>query len=501
MRGFLGAVLMTALVIAGLMAFMWGFSKEAARNTSGTDASPLVLYCAAGMQAPVSQIAAAYEREFGRRIDIQYGGSGSLLSQVQVARQGDLFLAGDDSYLDTAAAKGLVAERMLAVRLTPVLLVAKGNPKGVTGLADLTREGVRVALGAPEAASIGQTTKRLCEAAGLWEQIKAAVETRGGVFKPTVNEVGTDVKLGSVDAGIVWDSVAHLFPELEAVPLAGAESVAANASVGILTFSNQPTEALRFARYLTARDKGLTHFAQAGYQVAEGDQWAETPEVTYFSGGVNRLAIEKTLAAFEAREGCRISTVYNGCGILVSQMKLGERPDAYHSCDISFMNGIEELFEPCVNISETTIVIATAKGNPHGLKTLGDLAKPGLKLGVTNEEQSALGALTARLLRGAGLYEGVMKNVVSQTPTADLLVNQLRTGSLDAVIVYEVNTVKSREVLEVIPLEIPGAVATQTYAIGAKSAHKQLAGRLLDWLKSAESQAVYRDSGFRWVAQ
>jgi hypothetical protein len=59
---------------------------------------------------------------------------------------------------------------------------------------------------------------------------------------------------------------------------------------------------------------------------------------------------------FEQREGVRVTRVYNGCGILVTQMHSGTRPDAYFSCDVSFMDQVRDLFEPPVTITGRTSV-------------------------------------------------------------------------------------------------------------------------------------------------
>lgn len=96
----------------------------------------------------------------------------------------------------------------------------------------------------------------------------------------------------------------------------------------------------------------------------EGDAWVEVPKAVLFSGGVNRLAIEDTIQRFERREGARVTRVYNGCGILVSQMKAGQHPDAYFACDVSFLPPVKDLFLEPLNVSETDIVLLVAKGNP-----------------------------------------------------------------------------------------------------------------------------------------
>ena len=85
------------------------------------------------------------------------------------------------------------------------------------------------------------------------------------MFRPTVNEVANDVKIGAVDAGIVWDATADQYPELDPVPIKDAHRFGVSITIGVLTSTRQPTAALRFARYLGARDKGLPVFERMGF--------------------------------------------------------------------------------------------------------------------------------------------------------------------------------------------------------------------------------------------
>jgi molybdate transport system substrate-binding protein len=485
----------SAVVVAALGFFLvWTPGTRHPRDSR----QPLVLYCAAGMNPPVARIVKDYQDQLGVPVSVQYGGSGTLLSNLRVARSGDLYLAADASYIRIAREQGLIAETIPLATQQPVIASIKGNPKEIRSAKDLLRRDVRVALGNPDAASIGKQTQIAMAQAGLWDNLKQAVQSRG-VFKPTVNDIANDIKIGIVDAGVVWDSTARQYPELEIIgPLTEDPSFVMEVTVAVLQSSRQPTEALRFARYLSARDKGLQTFRQHHYAVVEGDVWAKEPHLLLFSGGVNRPAIESTLNAFEQREGCKLTRVYNGCGILVAQMKAGARPDAYFACDSSFVPPVQDLFFDPMAVSETQILIAVPKGNPRGITSLADLTKEGLKLGVANARQSALGALTERMLAGAGLLQGVMANVRSQTPTADLLVNQLRAGGLDAVIVYEANISQVREHLDTVAIDLPSAKAVQPYAIARGSECKHLAQRLLDAVTSAQSQEKYDKAGFRW---
>jgi ABC-type molybdate transport system substrate-binding protein len=356
------------------------------------------------------------------------------------------------------------------------------------------RKDVRLSIANPESTAIGSTTKMMLETSGDWEDISKHAQ----VVKPTVNGICNDLKIGAVDAGIVWKSVVAMYPELEVVTVPGWEQYKRTVEMGVLRSSKDPTEALKFMRYFSARDKGLEIFRSLGYKTVDGDKWAEKPQLLFYSGGVNRVAVENTIRAFEKREGVEVTRVYNGCGILVAQIKAGQKPDAYLTCDVSFMNQVKSSFQDIDTISATRIVIATTKGNKKHIRNLEDLAEPGLKVGVCNPKQSALGTLTKRMLEQMDLWDGIFKNVVSQTPTADLLVNQLRAGGLDAVIVYAANTAQVADKIDVIPIQQKQAIAVQDMGININSDHKYLARRLFAALTSEESMANYVENGFTW---
>lgn len=460
--------------------------------TDPADDGPILVYCGAGIRPPVESAATA----FARNVQLSYGGSQTLLVNAELSRQGDLFIPGDDGYLRLAREKGLLAEVIPLARMHPVLAVAKGNPKKISGLADLARAEVRLAQPNPEATAAGKLVKAALEKAGKWDGVK----DRAAVSKPTVNEVANDLKLGTVDAGFVWDATVRQYPELEAVEIPELAGVTANISAGILKSSARPAAALRFARYLAAPDRGGPLFAKTGYEAAGGDVWEERPALTVYAGAMLRPAIEKTIQAFEKREGCAVTRVYNGCGLLVAGMKGGERPDLYFACDESFMTQVKDLFPDARAVSTNQLVILVPKGNPHGVKALKDLAKPGLRIGLGNEKQCALGAITAATLAQEKLTGPVSKNVVTLSPTGDLLVNQMRAGALDAVVAYVSNATGSADVLEAIRVDLPCAIAVQPVAVEKESPRRRLASRLVETLVSDPSRQLFVSEGFGWKA-
>ncbi|MFP6873972.1 MAG: molybdate ABC transporter substrate-binding protein [Verrucomicrobiales bacterium] len=458
--------------------------------------TPLLVYCAAGMRKPMVVIADNYEEQYGVKVDLQFAGSGTLLANAEASRSGDLYLAGDLSYIEIAREKELVKEAIPICGLTAGLAVQKGNPLGLSSLLDLRdRADLRIVIANPEAASIGRFTKKILSKAGLWD----AVSSRALAMKPTVNEVANDVKLGAAEVAVIWDAVAKQYPELEFIHVPEFDAETQTVAIGILDSAEVPADALRFARYASARDQGLKHFKKFGYKVVEGDKWQPRPELVFFSGAMLNPAIRNSMEQFKNREGIRLKFVPNGCGILVSQMKAGVRPDAYFSCDVSFMQEVQDYFSKPMTVSSNDMVILVANNARSKIKNLAGLAAPGLRIGLAHPKNSALGALTLKLLKQAGVRVGSNKELDSAT--GDFLVNQLRAGSLDAVIVYRSNAQANPATLEtahIVEINQPMAVAYQPFAVGLHSDHKYLAGRMFQALVSNQGREQFLKNGFGW---
>lgn len=453
------------------------------------------LFCAASNQAVMEEIRREYEAETGRRVVIQYGSSQSLLSQIEVSGTGDLYLPADDSFLAMGREKKLIAETLEIATMNCGIVVPKGNPKGIDELSDLFATDVRLVQANPDAAAIAKLTKQITTGSGLWDQLDKAT----AAYRTTVTDVANDVLVGAADAGIVYDAVLHTYPDLQFVDVPELAEGVSQVSVGVISSSPQPSAALHFARYLSAHDRGLKHYQTHGFKVSSGDEWHEEPELKVYAGSMLRPAIDDTIIEFEEREGVRVSRAYNGCGILVAQMKSGQHPDAYFACDLEFMNQVKDLFPEPVSVSQNELVILVEKGNPKRISSLRDLTKEGLRVGIGHEKQCAMGWITQNTFKESGLQTELMANVTVQTPTGDMLVNQLRTGSLDAAVAYLSNAAGAAEFLDAVQIRgIPCSTATQPWAVAKESRFPKLAGRLFDHLSSADSQEIFAAEGFQW---
>ncbi len=255
-------VLFPYLVISGLtlLGGLWQMMREARRESR---LPPLTVFCAASLRAPVEAAAKEYEKEFGTRIHLFYGGSHTLLANLEVSRTGDLYIPADHSYVEMARDKALLQQIHPLAEMTPMLAVMKDNPKHIRSLADLARPGVKLSQANPDAAAIGKVVRAALQRRGRWDDLAA----RTTVFKGTVNDAANDVVLGAVDAAFVWDAMAGQYPALQFIALPELENASASVSAVVLTSSRRMKDSIRFASYLRTRDKGLKHFEKNGFRV------------------------------------------------------------------------------------------------------------------------------------------------------------------------------------------------------------------------------------------
>ncbi len=502
---FIGLVAML-VALAALGWLLFDIQEQPAGGGDGQNET-LFVYCAAGTRPAIQEIVDQYKAEFGVTIEIQYQGSNTLLSQIEIAstgkaNAGDVYIAADDSYIDQAIQKGLVRESIAVARQRPVIVVQKGNPKGITGIDDLLNKDVITALGNPDQAAVGKVTRKLLKATSQWDQLEAHVREHG-VFKPTVPEIANDVKLGTADAAITWDATLNNYPELEGIRVPALDAGTANISVGILTSTEQSARALHFARYISAPEKGQTILAKRGFEGTPGDPWADKPTLTFFCGAVNRAAVQPVLDAFEVREGVQLDVSYNGCGFLTGTMKTiqdqdTERgfPDTYMACDVYYLDVVQEWFEAGINVSDTSIVIAVPKGNPRNIRELSDLAKPGMRVAVGQPQQCTIGVLTKKLFAAEGLTDSIEPNIVAQKVSSAQLIPDVAAGAVDAVLAYATDTRAAADRVDAIEIESQAAIAIQPFSVARTSRNKLLASRLFKAI--AESQSSFEAAGFHW---
>ncbi|MHB8994809.1 MAG: molybdate ABC transporter substrate-binding protein [Armatimonadota bacterium] len=236
-------LILVLILVGGSVIFLW--SSIPARQPS------LVIFAGAASKPALDKLARSYTQKYGTKVEITYGGSGSVLTQFSQEHYGDVYVPGSDDFMDKAVAKGAVAykTRTVLVYLVPVLSVAKGNPKKITGLRDLARRDVRVVVAEPKSVCLGAIAQEVLTKTSLWNTVKPRIAT----YATSCEDVLNHLLLGEADVVLGWDSFARQHPkQVQTVALPAGLTKARNVPAAMITWSRQPDKARSFIRFLAA---------------------------------------------------------------------------------------------------------------------------------------------------------------------------------------------------------------------------------------------------------
>jgi len=225
----------------------------------------LLIFVGAGMKKPMDELKGIYEEKNNVKINIVYGGAGSLLSQIETTRKGDLFMPGSMYHYKIAEEKNLVDEGVEFLYHIPVIVVKRGNPKNIKGLLDLDREGVKIALGDENSLAIGPVSRKILEKACIYEDVKKNVVVREGA----VSKLVLDVNSNFVDASIVWRSSAVQFGiDLEIIPIEEKFNEIKTIPIGIVKFTKNEKLSRDFLSFVIS-EHGKEIFKKYGFVVKD----------------------------------------------------------------------------------------------------------------------------------------------------------------------------------------------------------------------------------------
>jgi molybdate transport system substrate-binding protein len=268
------------MVVACLTVFCGcGSTDNNTNSTSPTNtyASELLVFAAGGTKAPMDAAAAAFEEKYGTKITINYGGGGEILSNMVLSKQGDVFVAPEQRFMNSAKNQGAIDNSVTPTVLAymiPVIAVQEGNPLNIQSLADLAGSGIKIAMGNPDTTLLGEVVPEMLQKAGLYDSVNPNIVTN----VPQVNTIITNLKTKQVDAGFVW----HYFGVTAANDIdiiwIPAEYITGIGEIqaSVTTYSQESWTAGQFINFLSSED-GQAIFEQYGYIVdrAEADTYWE----------------------------------------------------------------------------------------------------------------------------------------------------------------------------------------------------------------------------------
>lgn len=181
-------------------------------DISCSEAEPgLSIFAAAGAKMPLDEVCTQFEAEYDTKVVVNYGGGGEVLNQMSLSRSGDIYIAPEQGFMQTAASKQAIDEETIETIawMVPVIAVPKGNPKNILSLKDLTRWALRVGITRPETTLLGKYTPEIFQKAGLSEEIGQNIVAQAA--RP--DGLVTMLVMEQVDVGIIWHFYGIQSPE------------------------------------------------------------------------------------------------------------------------------------------------------------------------------------------------------------------------------------------------------------------------------------------------
>ena len=229
----------------------------------------ITAFCGSASKPAMEEAAQAFTETTGIKVYLNFSGSGTMLSQMEVSRSGDLYIPGSPDYMEIAEHKGVVEPESVKIisYLIPAILVQHGNPRNIQSIADLASPGIEVGIGNPKAVCVGLYAYEILEYNNLLAEVVPNIVTHAESCSRTASLVA----LKAVDAVLGWrvfsrwhDTIDVVYLEPEQVPrlsyIPGA----------ISTFAENREGAQQFLDFLVS-SQGQEIFRKWGYITTESE--------------------------------------------------------------------------------------------------------------------------------------------------------------------------------------------------------------------------------------
>jgi molybdate transport system substrate-binding protein len=263
-------LILTMLIICALLAAGCtsstpaGTQSTAIQSVAPAPATPqvtILVFAGAGLKAPLDEIGPAFAQKYGIAVQYNYGGAGTLVSQMNLTRKGDVFMPGSTTEFKTAKDQGLVDASQLVAYHVPVIAVQKGNPKNIKTIKDFAQPGLKIALGDANATAIGKAGAKMFKQLNITAAVEKNVVTR----TPTINELTIIMNTGQADAALL--TLDQIDPaKVYAITIPVSDNAVLITPIGATTYSKNTDAANKFVAYV-ASDEGKAFFAKHGFPI------------------------------------------------------------------------------------------------------------------------------------------------------------------------------------------------------------------------------------------
>ena len=235
------------------------------------------------------------------------------------------------------------------------------------------------------------------------------------------------------------------------------------------------------------RDKGLA------------SSTVEYPEsLLVYCGAGMREPIDEIGALFEQKYGIHVNYNYAGSNTLLSQIELTQLGDVYmpgatYYYEVASEKGFTDYEQ---RVAYHIPVITVPKGNPAGITSLDNLAKPGVKVILGDPNACAIGKLASSILDKNEISDEVLENVVTYGATVNELVVYMSLGQGDASIIWK-DLVVNNELFDVVDIsDEQNSIKIIPIATLTCSENKDTASKFVDFVISTEGKTIFEKHGF-----
>ena len=182
---------------------------EGSSQTTGeeqTSGGTVTVLAASSLTDAFGELATIFEeRNPGAKVNMSFGGSSELLTQIEQGAPADVFASADEAKMDTAVQDDLVNTPQVFARNRPVLIVPKDNPASVQELQDLAKPRIRIVL-AQDGVPIAEYAKNILANAesayggDFEQQVLNNIVSREANVRASANRVA----LGEADATFAY---------------------------------------------------------------------------------------------------------------------------------------------------------------------------------------------------------------------------------------------------------------------------------------------------------
>jgi molybdate transport system substrate-binding protein len=210
-------------------------------TTTPTRRGLLTVFAAASLTGPFTAAkAAVVSANPGLNLSFSFAGSNALVAQITQGAPADVFASADEPNMQKLVTSGLVETPVIFARNKLQIAVAAGNPKHITGLADLARADVIVVLEAPGVPA-GDYTRQALAA----QQLKVSPRS----LETDVKSALAKVSAGEADATVVYvTDVTAAGAKISGVSIPDAQNVTATYPIAVVKATPNPAAARAFVQ-------------------------------------------------------------------------------------------------------------------------------------------------------------------------------------------------------------------------------------------------------------